>query len=422
MTQSVPHHSQRLAWVIVSMLALSTFLNYLDRQTLALLAKPIQHALAMDDKAYAAVVTSFMVAYTLGNLTSGWLIDKMGARRALPYFVGAWSIAGGLSGLVNNMPQLGISRFFLGLFETGNFIAAPIIVAMYLKPHQKAFGVGIYTAAAMLGAAVSSPLVTAIDAAVGWRAAFLILGAAGLLWVGVWMLIPAKALTATQCSSDSGLHVATSAGPPSLVDLLSWAQALREPSVWAYGLGAMLTYPVWFFYLNWFPKYLTDERGLSTLQMGGRAWVVYLAAGLGCMAAGGILAWLIRRGMPPVLARLRLLGTVALVAPLGAINYFEPSIAVSLASAAVVAFIHMIWQITLTSLPLELFTERSLGKAFGVAGVASGLGGILSTWLIGQLVGVITYKPMFVVMSIAYAVALAIVITLLRCRRSGRVG
>jgi ACS family hexuronate transporter-like MFS transporter len=390
------------------MLAISTFLNYIDRQTLSLLARPIQQALSMDDKAYSIVVTSFMVAYTLGNLTSGLLIDRLGAVRALPFFVAAWSIAGALSGAVQSSPELAVSRFFLGLFETGNFIAAPIIVSMYLPSHQRAFGVGLYTAAAMLGAAVSPPLLTHINEAVGWRMAFFLMGGAGLVWVLVWCLLPLKRDTRT----DAVGQVAGAA--VGVVDVQTWRQALAEPRVWAYGLGAMLTFPVWFFYLNWFPKYLTDERGLSTMEMGAKAWVVYLAAGIGCMVAGGILAKLIRAGLPPVRARLRVMAAVCMAAPVGAINYWQPSIEVSLASAACVALIHMIWQTTLTSLPLELFTARSLGKVFGVAGVASGLGGIFSTWLIGQLVGVVSYKPMFLVMSVAYVLAMAVIMWLLK--------
>ena len=363
----------------------------------------------MDDKAYSIVVTSFMVAYTLGNLSSGLLIDRLGAVRALPFFVAAWSVAGALSGMVQSSPELAVSRFFLGLFETGNFIAAPIIVAMYLPTHQRTFGVGLYTAAAMLGAAVSPPLLTHINEAIGWRMAFILMGGLGLLWVLVWCLLPLKGN-----ANHTGVARETASAAAGVVDVQTWRQALTEPRVWAYGLGAMLTFPVWFFYLNWFPKYLTDERGLSTMEMGAKAWVVYLSAGIGCMVAGGILAKLIRSGLPPVRARLYVMASVCIAAPVGAINFWEVSIEISLASAACVALVHMIWQTTITTLPLELFTPKSLGKVFGVAGVASGLGGIFSTWLIGQVVGVVSYKPMFLVMSVAYVLAMTVIILLLK--------
>ena len=403
-----------LAWAVMAMLAISTFLNYLDRQVLALLARPVQQALAMDDRGYALIVTAFMIAYTLGNLTSGFLLDKLGAVRAMPFFVGAWSIAGCMSGLAHNMPQLATSRFFLGLFETGNFIAAPVVVALFLPARQKATGIGVYTAAAMFGAAVSPPLVTAIDAALGWRMAFLLLGVIGLCWVAVWWMLPLRKPTEPLTESR---REAAAAG---LADPRTWGQVLTEPKVWAFGFGQMLSFPVWFFYLNWFPKYLTDERGLSTLEMGNRAWAVYLAAAIGSLSAGGVISLLVRRKLAPVTARLVAMGAIAVLAPLGAINYFQPAIAVSIASASVVAFLHMIWQVTITSLPLEIFTPRSMGKVLAVVGVTSGSGGIVSTWLIGNLVGTVSYRPMFLVMACAYAVALTIVLLLLSRGGIGR--
>lgn len=399
----------------MAMLAISTFLNYLDRQVLSLLAQPVQQMLNMDDKGYAFVVTAFMLAYTVGNLFAATLIDRLGVLRAAPFFVGAWSIAGCMSGLAQNMPQLAASRFVLGLFEVGNFVAAPMLVALFMPPRHKALGVGVYTAAAMFGAAVSPPLITAINAAMGWRAAFLLLGGAGLCWVALWWLLPLKSTQAGDAADE-----AANARASGVTDLTSWRQTICEPKVWAIGLGTMLTYPVWFFYLNWFPKYLTDERGLSTLEMGSRAWTVYLSAGLGCLAAGALIGLLVRKGLAPIRARLLAMGGVAVLAPIGAINFFEPSIPISLASAAAVAFIHMIWQVTITSLPLELFSARSIGKVFGVAGIASGLGGMASTWLIGQLVGTVSYRPMFVVMACAYAVALFVLMTLLRIGGSAR--
>ncbi len=406
-----------LAWAVMAMLAFSTFLNYLDRQVLALLARPVQQALAMDDHGYALIVTAFMTAYTLGNLSSGFLLDRLGAVRAMPFFVGAWSIAGCMSGLAHSTAQLATSRFFLGLFETGNFIAAPVVVALFLPARQKAMGIGVYTAAAMFGAAVSPPLVTAIDAAFGWRTAFLLLGSTGLCWVAGWWLLPLRAPKDAPTETPS-----SEAAMAGLTDPRTWGQVLTEPKVWAFGIGQMLSFPVWFFYLNWFPKYLTDERGLSTLEMGSRAWAVYLAAAFGSLSAGGVIALLARRKLSPVAARLVAMGGVAVLAPLGGINYFQPAIAISIASAAVVAFLHMIWQVTITSLPLEIFTPRSLGKVLAVVGVTNGIGGIASTWLIGSLVGTVSYRPMFLVMACSYAVALTLVLLLLSRGRPGKRG
>ena len=307
-----------------------------------------------------------------------------------------------------------MSRFFLGLFETGNFIAAPVVVALFLPARHKAMGIGVYTAAAMFGAAVSPPLVTAINAAVGWRMAFVLLGATGLCWVAVWWLLPLRSGSSVSAGND---HEEQAASTP-MVDPRTWREVLTEPKVWAFGIGQALSFPVWFFYLNWFPKYLTDERGLSTVEMGNRAWAVYLAAALGALSAGWVIAALVKRGLAPIRARLTVMAAIALTAPIGAINYLAPPVNVSIALASAVAFLHLIWQVTITSVPLEIFNPRRMGKVLAVAGLTTGIGGIVSTWLIGQLVGSVTYRPMFMVMACAYALALGVVLVLLSCGRS----
>lgn len=404
----------RLKWLVLLMLALATFLNYVDRQILALLARPIQDALGMDDQGYSLVVTVFMFAYMLGNLSSGLLIDRVGAQRALPLFLLFWSSANALSGLAHNTEQLAVTRFLLGIAETGGFIAAPILVGLYFPPREVALGVGVYTAAAMLGAAVSPPAVTGLYALLGWRIPFFITGLAGILLAMAWIAVLGWRTQAPRAAT-AGRAATVQAGAPAL----SWRRAVLMPRVWAYVAGTTLTFPVWYFYLNWFPKYLTDERGLSTLEMGSRAWVVYLFAGIGCMVGGALSNLLIRRGVAPLTARLRVMGVACLLAPVGIVNYFAPAVEISLAAAAAVALIHMVWQTTITSLPLDLFPARDQGKVYAVAGIGSGLAGMGSTWLIGQAVGQLSYRPMFLIMGFCYLLALGAVVLLVRRGAAG---
>ena len=393
-------------WVIIALLSVSTLLNYIDRQTLALLAKPIQSALHMDDKGYAFVVTVFMFAYMGGNVIASWLIDRIGPRLTLAALVTLWSIAGAASGLVQDAHQMALARFALGLAEVGNWVTAVGLVNRFFGPSQRALAIGIYTAAAMFGAAVSPPLITWANDVTGWRAVFVVTGGAGVVWAALWLF----------CTRDSGrpenAGVSSSPQIEGDMDIASWWVALKAPRVWAIALGIMLTWPVWYFYLNWFPKYLTDERGLSTLEMGRLAWIVYLAAGIGCLTGGAAPGLLMRFGVTSARAKLWVLGLVCVVAPIGLVNAFAPAVGISLLVGAVVAFAHMYWQINLTALASDLFTARSFGKVFAVAGVASGLGGMGTTWLIGQLVDRVSYRPMFLVMACVYPVAMGLILWL----------
>ncbi|MFV3130971.1 MFS transporter [Niveispirillum sp. KHB5.9] len=399
-------------WVVVALLSASTFLNYIDRQILALLAQPIQHELAMDDKGYAFVVSAFMVAYMAGNLVSGWMVDRGGARWAMAFFVTWWSVASCLSGLAQDTHQLAATRFALGLAEVGNFIAAPVLVAIYFPPSQRALGIGIYTAAAMFGAALSPPLITGLAAATGWRPAFLITGGIGLLWTAAWLGC-VKGGAAAPLPTGGAAKAGQGA-----IDLPTWWDALRTRQVWGIALGITLTWPVWYFYLNWFPKYLVDERGLSTLEMGAKAWIVYLAAGIGCLVGGSASGLLARYGLRPRTAKLWVLGAVCILAPVGAGNAWGPPVGVSLAFAAAVALLHMFWQVNLTALPTDLFTSRSISKVMALSGIASGVAGIGTTWLIGQLVGQISYRPMFALMAVVYALGFLAILWL--CGRGGK--
>lgn len=401
-----------LKWVVITLIAASTFLNYVDRQTLSLLSHVIQGDLHIDDTGYAYLVSAFLFAYAGGNLVSGFFIDKFGARIAMPVFVAWWSLANALSGMVHNVDHMALTRFALGLAEVGNFLAAPILVRQFFPARQRAFAIGLYTATAMFGATVSPPLVTWIGAAFSWRAAFIIMGVAGLIWAVVWMLVVRKddsvaIVDAEEAAAEVREEAATQ-------DISTWWKALTNRTVWGIALGAMLTYPIWYYYLFWFPKYLTDERGLSTLAMGQKTWIVYMAAGLGSLSGGWVSGVLIKRGLVAKSARLWSMLAACLLAPVGALIAFEPSIPVALALASCVAFFQMVWQANITTLPTDLFAAKHLAKCFAITGTITALAGMGSTWLIGHLVGAISYKPMFVVTSCLYPVAILVVYLLTR--------
>lgn len=389
------------------MVAVASFLNYVDRQTLSLLAGPVQRDLGINDLGYANLVTAFLAAYTIGNLVTAWLVVRLGARRGLALFVGWWSLACLLGGVAQNAVQLGITRFALGLGETGNWTAAPVLVRQWFPAQDRGTAIGIYTAAAMIGATLAPPLITTLGLEFGWRSAFWVTGAVGLVWVVAWLKFYGRRLV-----PDTSL-----AGSDDLADAreddASWRSVLLDYEVWAIAVAGMFASPVWYFYLFWFPKYLTGERGISLAYLGRTAWVVYLAAGLGALTGGILSSILIRWGFRPVRARLAVMALAALTATVGAANAAAPAIAISLSIAALVGFAHFLWTSNITALAVDLFPSQTLGKVFGVMGVLSGLAGIVTTYLIALLVESLSYKPMFVVMSAAYVLALFAVATIL---------
>lgn len=392
----------RYRWAIGAMLAAAALINYLDRQTLALMAGAVQRDLGIDDPGYAAVVNAFLVAYMIGAPLGALILDRIGARWGMALFIGWWSAASACAGLSTNIWQLGASRFALGLGEAANWIACPKLVREWFPRRERALAIGIYSGSAHLGAAVAPFLITSLMFMLGWRMTFILTGAVGLVWLIGWRLIYRPGLTHPVYAEDALLDPHHDEDPAQDAGWRGWSLVLRSRGLWFYAIASSLTNPVWFFYLFWFPKYLVEERGLSVAEMGRTSWVVYASAGIGSVCGGLVSDWFVRRGQRPARARVHAMAIVAAIAPLGALNAFEPSVAISLGLGALVAFCHTAWVTNQTALPVDLFPARHIGKVMGAGAILTGLVTIGSTYLVGQLVAVITYRPMFLVIAVAY--------------------
>jgi ACS family hexuronate transporter-like MFS transporter len=389
----------RFRWFVVAMLAAAAVLNYLDRQTLALMAGTIQGQLRISDVGYATLVNAFLAAYTIGGLISALIVDRLGARRSMALFVGWWSLASALSGMAGSMGQLAATRFALGIAEAGGWIASPKLVQEWFPNRERALAIGIYSSAAHFGAALAPILITTLLITVGWRATFVVTGTIGLTWLAVWQLtyrpnrigpVDLEAVPEQRAGSAPA----------------EWGAVLRTRGVWLIAIGNALTNPVWFFYLFWFPKYLTEERGLTVAEMGRLSWVVYASAGVGSVLGGIVSGALVRRGMRPARARVATMALVAVIAPIGAFNALAPAVWISLALGALVALVHTAWVTNQTALCVDLYPGRHIGKVMAVNGIIGGLATIVTTQLVGALVATITYRPMFLMIAIAYPLGL----------------
>ena len=312
----------KLRWAILAMLFAATVLNYVDRQTLSILASQVQKDLGIDDLGYARIVQSFLIAYALSYLGAGWVTDKLGAKLTLALFLGWWSLANMATGWVRNAAQLGFARLMLGIGEPGVYTAGPKAVAEHFPLQERGFAIGVYTAGAMIGATIAPPLIAWLSLQYGWRAAFVVTGAAGFVWLAVWLLV---------YRSPDGAEPARTKEP------IRWGPILRDRRVWGLAVARMIADPVWYFYLFWFPKYLTDERGMGLMQVASVAWIVYLAADVGSIGGGWFSGRLIRAGIAPARSRLIAMTCAAAVAPIGMLISLQFGIAPTIALGALVA-------------------------------------------------------------------------------------
>jgi ACS family hexuronate transporter-like MFS transporter len=392
-SQEVPKPSS-MRWWVAALLFSSTVINYMDRQNLSILARTIQNDLHITDIQYSYIVQAFLLAYTLTYIVAGRLTDWLGTRVSMAAFVAWWSIADMLTSLSRSALSLGCFRFLLGIGEPGNYTAAPKAVSEWFPPKERGLIIGIYTAGATLGATIAPPLVALVASRFGWRYAFVCTGSLGLIWLIPWLLVyrtPKESATASDERPQQQ-------GSP-------WREILKRRETWLLLFARLLTDPVWYFLLFWFPKYLNDSRHLSLAQTGRIAWVVYLAADLGCLCAGYFSGVLIRRGFSPPSSRLRLMAVSAALLPLSPLVAFAPSALLAVLFAGIAAFGHLSWQTSLSTLIVDLYPKRLMGTAFGLVAAGSGLGGMLSTNLVGHVVTSFSYTPLFIAMGILHPLA-----------------
>ena len=311
-----------LRWWIISLLFGAAVLNYVDRQTLSALAPTIQGDLGMDDRDYANVVNIFLIAYTIAYLISGRITDRLGTRAGMVLFVTWWSIANMITAGAQGMRSMSFCRFALGLGEAGVWPAASKAVSEWFPARQRALAIGFYTMGATIGATLAPyiviplatypyaekiPFVTSIFShGTGWRVAFVITGAAGLVWLIPWLYLyrlprQNRFLGADELKlieETSPADAAKEVGNP-----WSWGQVFKFRGTWLLLLGRLITDPVWYFYQFWFAKYLSSERHLDQEQLK-ITWVVYAAAGVGSLLGGWLSGRLVSRGMAPARSRM----------------------------------------------------------------------------------------------------------------------
>jgi ACS family hexuronate transporter-like MFS transporter len=380
----------KLRWAILAMLFAATVLNYVDRQTLSILASQVQKDLGIDDVGYAHVVQYFLIAYALAYLGAGWVTDKLGARLTLALFLGWWSLANMATGWVRNAGQLGFARMMLGLGEPGVYTAGPKAVAEHFPPAERGFAIGVYTAGAMVGATIAPPLIAWLALRYGWRAAFVLTGAAGFAWLAIWLFV---------YRSPDGAQETRTKEP------IRWGPILRDRRVWGLAIARMIADPVWYFYLFWFPKYLLDERGMALVQVASLAWIVYLAADIGSVGGGFLSGRLVRSGVEPAKSRLIVMGGAAVLAPVGMLIASHLSIGPTLAIGSLVAFAHLVFQVNMGALIVDLYPMRNVATVFGLIAAGSAFGGFASTHLVGQLASTGTYDWIFLLMGMLHPLA-----------------
>jgi ACS family hexuronate transporter-like MFS transporter len=405
----------RLRWLIASLLFLATVINYIDRQTLSIVAGVLTKELEISNVQYANILTAFLVPYTLMYVVSGWLVDRWGTRLSLAAFMAWWSIANALHSLSRGPWSLGAFRFLLGAGESGNFMAAEKAISEWFPAKERAFANGLVNAAAATGAILSPPLIAWVTLLYGWRAAFVLTGLLGFVWLGAWLTIYHVPQSHPWIAPAELGYILEGRPEEKTRASVPYRELLRSRQTWGLFLARVVADPVWWFYLFWLPKYLQDVRHFTLAEVGLLAWMPYLSADLGALAGGWFSGHLIRRGAAVLHARKWTMIPCALVMPAGIAAAYLPWTWM-MAVICVVTFAHMAWKTNLMTMTNDVFPVRIVGSAAGVVGLGSGLAGAWSTPAVGRIVDTFSYDAVFWTMGFLHPVATLLLFALVRKR------
>ena len=400
-TSRSPEHTWR--WVILGMLFISTFLNYLDRQTLSVLKPAIKAEFGLDDSGYANIVMAFLVTYMFAYTLGGRLVDWVGSRISLTLFVGTWSLASLGTGLSQTLGQLTACRVVLGAAEPGNYPAALRAATTWFPAKLRGFAASFYQAGSATAAVLAMPIIALVATRWGWRATFVIPGVLGLVWAAAWWAI---------YRSPSPAYAAEVAARRAEAPRIPWARLLRHRNLWGIVLARMVSDQVWYFCLFWMPGYFQENLRLSLLLAGLIGWIPFLCADLGGIGSGLLSDRLVARGRQPWQARKLILAGAACFAPVAAVIPFAPHLVVAVAGFCVVATVCQVWLFNITTLVSDVFPRTSVASVLGISGSFGAFGGLVSNKLIGTFVGSLGFTPVLLALAGLHLIAAAIVMKL----------
>ncbi|MFN3323584.1 MAG: MFS transporter [Bryobacteraceae bacterium] len=399
----------RIRWVILALIFCATTINYLDRIVFSVLIQTIREEMVLDDRMYGYVNGAFQFAYTLGFLAMGKFIDRFGTKIGYSVAIAWWSLAAALHAFARTPLHLGFWRAMLGLGEAGNFPAAIKSVAEWFPKKDRAFATGIFNAGTNVASMIGPPLFAVMAINFGWRACFLITGAAGFVWLAFWWVMyrmPERHPGVNKAELEYIRSDAEDKAAPSI----GWAAALRYRQTWGFALAKFFTDPVWWFYLYWLPPYLYDVRHFNLKEIGWALPVVYLMADVGSVGGGWISGFLIRRGWENGKARKAAMAICAGCMPIAAMSVLAPSPLLAIALVSLATAAHQGWSANLFTTTSDVFPKNAVASVTGIGGCVGGFGGVLFSAIIpGYMVTYFGYTPVFLTMGVFHLVALVVV-------------
>jgi len=408
-----------LRWWMIGLLMLGSIINYLTRSTLSVsvAVSPLLQELDISKKEYSWITTMFQITLILQPVC-GYIFDTIGLRLGMAIFAITWSLTNMAHGLAHSWQALASLRGLLGLCEGSANPAGMKATAEWFPAKERGFAGGLYNIGASVGSMLAAPLVGFAIYHYNWQTAFVITGIIGLAWAVLWLLFyhpPDKhpALTDHEASyivSGQEKHLQADGKRPSVLSILG------QRNFWGIAIPRFLADPTWGTLVYWLPLYLKEVQHFDLKEIALTAWLPFLAADLGCMFGGVVVAFLQKRGVGLINARRGAFTLGAVLMTGMAFVGFVQSPYMALALLCLGGFAHQTLSVTVITMSSDLFKRNEVGTVAGMAGTFGNGGLLIFNLVIGGLVAAVGYTPFFVCLAVLDLVGAAVLWTVVRER------
>jgi ACS family hexuronate transporter-like MFS transporter len=382
-------------WTIVSLAFAAIMLNYMDRQIIAILKPTLQTQFGWTNLDYSHMAAAYQFSAAIAFLGTGWFIDRVGLRRGFAAGVGVWSLAGMAHALVVTVNGFIGARVVLGVAEAVGTPAQVKTAAAFFPPEQRSLMIGIGNMASNLGAVVAPLMIPPLALWLGWKAAFLVTGGLGMVWVAVWLSV--RMPPAVEEAAEVGVPV-------------SWSTLLRDRRQWALVVAKTFSDEVWWFLLFFAPDLFHRRFGLSQSTLGYPVAFIYVMAALGALCGGWLPSTLLKHGVAYNKARKgSMLLYALLIVPVPLLLSTHSAWAAA-GFLGLALFAHQGFSTNVFGMAADMFPTRVVGTAIGTAAFAGNLSGMVmiegAGWSLDRGYG---YAPLLLICSFSYLVGLLLV-------------
>lgn len=405
---------ENFRWWIIALVAAATAVNYLDRQSFPVAISEIKNTIPITDSEYGMINSLFLLAYGTMYALGGRIIDVFGSRVGYALMVIWWSLANMAQGLVSSVMGLGITRFLLGAGEGGGFPGSAKVVAEWFPAKERSFAFGIFNTGSSVGAVIAPPLIAVIITNMGWRWAFILSGAIGLVWALGWLRVYTTPAASKRATDEEKQYIAANQLQGTTdQNTLPWLKLFRLRKMWGLLSIKFLTDAGWFFFIFWLPKYLNEVRGVDLAGIGTLAWIPYAWAGAGSFIGGWLSGYLIKKNISLDVSRKICLGISAAMLP-ASLLITQASFTMAIVFFSMAMFGHQFWATIVQTLAADIFPTKVVGTVAGLMGCVGTYGAMIFSFVVGFIIEQMGYEPAFIISGVLHPASFLLVFLIIK--------